>query len=258
MQRVVTGLVLAALAWGMVFHLPPWAFLLATLVLSTAALHEFFTITKGGGGQPFVVAGHVGAILWLVLPNLDRGYFATMFAIALLGAGVFSRLPFQEILPAATVTVGGLLYIAGPMLWGILLHAVSPHWLFFVMLVVAVGDITALAIGRQFGRTKLAIRMSPRKTWEGTIASVIASTAAGALYAAKFLSADISLIEAVVLAVVANAAGQVGDLAESALKRAARVKDSGTILPGHGGVLDRIDGMLFAIPIGYGYVQLFL
>ncbi len=228
------------------------------MLLAGAALHEFFVIARKGGGRPFVLAGHVGAILWLLLPNLDRGYFITLFAVAVLGLGVFARLRFEEILPAAAITVIGLLYVAGPLLWGILLHEFAPHWLFFVMLVVAVGDISAFAFGRLFGRTKLAMRTSPGKTWEGTVASAIVSTGVGAGYASQFLSADIGVIEAAVLAFVANVAGQLGDLSESALKRAAHVKDSGTILPGHGGLLDRIDGMLFAIPVGYGYVQMFV
>ncbi len=257
MKRVITGAALAVAVWGMVFHAPPWIFLLSAVAISAVALREFFAIARAGGAQPFVAAGHAGAVLWLVLPNLDRGYFVTMFAIAILGAAVLARLPLEAVLPAASVTVGGLLYVAGPMLWGILLHGVSPHWLFFVILVVAAGDISALAVGRRFGRRKLAARTSPNKTWEGTIASVIASTGAGAWYAHAFLEAEIALGAAAMLAIVANVAGQIGDLVESAFKRAAGVKDSGGILPGHGGVLDRIDGMLFAIPVGYGYVLLF-
>ncbi len=256
MRRVLTGLVLAALAWALVFRFPPQAFFAAAVVLSGIALHEFFTIAEKGGVRPFVIAGHVGAILWLVVPNLDRGYFLTLFAVAVLGAGTLARLPFEEILPSAAATVVGILYVAGPLLCGILLHDFSPHWLFLIMLVIAVGDTAAFVIGRLFGRTKLAARTSPGKTWEGTLASALMGTGVGVAYASQFLSSDIGIVGASLLALATNVAGQIGDLAESALKRAASLKDSGTMLPGHGGVLDRIDGMLFAIPIGYGYVTL--
>lgn len=258
MKRVITGLVLAAVAWAVVLEAPPWALLAVTLGICAVALQEYFRIVQRAGIQPFVAAGHAGAVLWLAVPNLDRGYLATVFVIAVLAAAVLARRPLDAVLPSAAVTAAGLLYIAGPLLWGVLLHEASRHWLLFVMLVVAVGDVSALGVGRWFGRTKLAPRTSPRKTWEGTIASLVVGTASGAWYASHFLSADIGAAEAAVLAVGINAAGQVGDLAESALKRAANMKDSGAILPGHGGVLDRIDGMLFAIPVGYGYVQLFV
>ncbi len=232
--------------------------MLVVVVLSALALNEFFGIAAKGGVRPFVVAGHVAAVLWILLPNLDRGYFATLLAIVLLGAGVLARLPLPNVLPSAAVTMTGVLYIAGPMLWGILLYGLSPHWLFFVLLVVAIGDIFAMAAGKMFGRHKLAPRASPLKTWEGTIASVAASTMVGVLYAHMFLSADLGPAEAVILSVVVNVFGQLGDLVESAIKRAAGVKDSGALLPGHGGILDRIDGMLFGVPVGYGYVQLFV
>jgi len=81
------------------------------------------------------VAGHAAALLWILLPNLDRGYFATLFAVVLCGAAVFAPVPFASLLPAVGVTVTGLLYVAGPMLWGILLHDLSPLWLFFVLLI---------------------------------------------------------------------------------------------------------------------------
>ncbi len=257
MKRVLTGLLLAIGTWALVFLVPGWAFSLAVAGLSALALHEFFDIATKGGMRPFAVAGHVAALLWILLPNLDRAYFATLVAIVLLGAGVFAQLPFPSVLPAAAVTVAGVLYIAGPIFWGILLHGISPHWLFFVLLLIAVGDIAALSVGRKFGRRKLAPRASPQKTWEGTVASVVVSTAVGTYYASTFLALDAGPVEFAILSVAVNVLSQVGDLVESALKRAAGVKDSGTVLPGHGGILDRLDGILFGIPVAYGYVQLF-
>src|SRR5207237_1659720 len=108
------------------------------------------------------------------------------------------------------------------------------------------GDIGAYYIGRPFGRHKLAPRVSPKKSWEGSIAGVITSVLLGGWYLVYFIP-SIPLVNALILTAVANAAGQIGDLAESAMKRGAQVKDSGGLLPGHGGFLDRVDSTLFAL-----------
>jgi len=129
----------------------------------------------------------------------------------------------------------------------------------FLMVCVWAGDIAALYIGRNFGRRKLAPRLSPGKTWEGAIASLLGSMLAGALvfWAGDLLSARGNMVlhieeplwQVMLLAVILNVAAQVGDLLESAIKRGAQVKDSGTMLPGHGGMLDRIDALLLAAPV---------
>jgi phosphatidate cytidylyltransferase len=127
------------------------------------------------------------------------------------------------------------------------------------MVSVWVGDIAALYIGRRFGRRKLSPRLSPGKTWEGSAASIAGSVIAATLviYIGDVLSSRGNLIlhtsqpmwQSVILAAVLNIAAQLGDLLESAIKRGAGVKDSGTMLPGHGGILDRIDALLLATPI---------
>ncbi len=112
------------------------------------------------------------------------------------------------------------------------------------------GDTAAYYVGRAIGKHKLSPILSPKKSWEGAIASVAGSLILGLLYLGHF-TPDIPLWEIIIMAVVGNVAGQLGDLAESAMKRGAGVKDSGNILPGHGGILDRVDSSLFAIPIIY-------
>jgi phosphatidate cytidylyltransferase len=253
--RIVTGLLLAAGAWALAFKAPKAALVAMVVVLSALALHEFFGIAAKCGLNTLQVAGQTGAALWLITPNLDRGYFATLLLIALLGAAVLERVSPKELLPTAAVTLAGVVYVAGPMLCGMLLHDISPHWLVFVFVVVGVGDSVALVVGRSVGRHPLAPLASPRKTWEGTVASVVAGTLVGAWYAATFLSQDLPLLEAALLALSVNSVSQIGDVTESVLKRAAGLKDSGNILPGHGGLLDRVDGLLFAMPAAYGYLQ---
>lgn len=254
MVRILTGLLLACVAWALTFFAPAWALVAAIVAVSVIALREFFTIVGNFGLQPFHVAGQVAGAVWLLTPNLDRGYAATLLAILLLSAAAFERVPVREFLPTAAVTLTGVVYIAGPLLYGILLHGVSPHWFAFVLVVVCIGDSIALAVGKTWGRHSLAPIASPHKTWEGTIASLVFGILSGAGYAAAFMTGEVHWVEGAIVGLAVNVAGQAGDLVESIMKRSAGVKDSGHILPGHGGVLDRIDGLLFAIPVAYGYL----
>ena len=129
------------------------------------------------------------------------------------------------------------------------------HWLMFALLLSWAGDTAALYIGRAFGRHKLAPRLSPAKSWEGAAGSVAAGVLAGGVYS-YYLLPGVPLRWVLALAAAGNVAGQVGDLCESALKRGAGVKDSGTLLPGHGGWLDRIDSSLFSVPVVYALLKL--
>jgi phosphatidate cytidylyltransferase len=124
------------------------------------------------------------------------------------------------------------------------------------MLLSWAGDIAALYIGRPFGKHKMAPRVSPAKSWEGAAGSVAGGMLVGGIYA-HYLIPQAPLAEALALAAAGNIAGQLGDLCESALKRGAGVKDSGTLLPGHGGWLDRIDSSLFSVPTVYALLKLF-
>jgi phosphatidate cytidylyltransferase len=123
------------------------------------------------------------------------------------------------------------------------------------LLVSWAGDTAAMYVGKAWGRRKLAPRISPGKTQEGAAASVLGGTLAAVVYASYFLSFE-TLPSVILVGATANIAGQLGDLCESAFKRGAGVKDSGTMLPGHGGWLDRIDSTLFSIPAVYGLLLL--
>lgn len=175
-------------------------------------------------------------------------------------------------LPAAAFSVFALAYILVPMASLVVLRFFERGWFFILFIFFAVwgGDIAAYYIGKNFGRTKLAPHISPGKTWQGAAASFIASTAIALLLnsRATFVwsvlgswhlltgSAESAVLVpapariALLLAAIINVAAQLGDLVESMLKRGAGAKDSGTLLPGHGGVLDRIDALLFALPVG--------
>src|SRR6202042_2353432 len=167
------------------------------------------------------------------------------------------RSPLIQVLPDTAQGIFGLIWIAYPLtliplLWK---EEDGPALVVFLMVCVWAGDIAALYIGRAIGKHKLAPRLSPGKTWEGTIGSIIA--AALVVWIGDLLTARGNLIlhiteplwQTLLLAGILNIAAQLGDLLESAVKRGAGVKDSGTMLPGHGGILDRIDALLLATPV---------
>jgi phosphatidate cytidylyltransferase len=171
------------------------------------------------------------------------------------------RAPLERVLPDTASGIFGLIYVAYPLsllplIWN---RDDGKALLVFLMVCVWAGDIAALYVGKRFGRHKLAPRLSPGKTWEGSAASLAGSVlvAACVFWIGDALSARGNTVlhiqeplwQLLLLAVVLNAAAQVGDLLESAIKRGAGVKDSGTMLPGHGGVLDRIDALLLAAPV---------
>ena len=126
-------------------------------------------------------------------------------------------------------------------------------WVFFILAVIFAGDTGSFYFGRLFGKHKLT-QISPGKTWEGAIGGLIANVVSAGIFGYLFFP-SLSVISIMLLAMVIGISGQIGDLAESMLKRMSNIKDSGKILPGHGGILDRIDGLLFAIPVLFIYLS---
>jgi phosphatidate cytidylyltransferase len=185
------------------------------------------------------------------------------------------RSPMSSGYPAAAASAFAFAYIALPL--GMLVQLrqqwAGAFWILYLLLIVWAGDIFAYFVGRSLGRHLMAARISPKKTWEGAVASLAASLVVGillfnhALQISSFLL-RVGLIDRrdglfglekpelrpiILLTIVLNLAAQLGDLVESLIKRGAGVKDSGTLLPGHGGMLDRIDALLFAAPLLWYY-----
>jgi phosphatidate cytidylyltransferase len=191
----------------------------------------------------------IPVVVWIILLAP-----AWAFIAALVVVGLFALREVVQIGKYAAVSiVGGLFYVGGAWVCAFYLRELNPHWLLFAFLLCWAGDTAALYIGKNFGRHKLAPVISPGKTWEGAIASVVGGVLVGAIYAHYFIAAGLWVV--LVAGAIGNIAGQIGDLVESAYKRWGGVKDSGTSLPGHGGWLDRIDSSLLAIPAVYAIVQ---
>jgi phosphatidate cytidylyltransferase len=265
MKRILTGAVLIAVVFALIAFNLPWLIAAVSALLALLAALELRTLTAKANA-PVPLWWMVLAIVLFFL-NSATGWIDSLAVVATLTLILFTantfRSPLERVLPETGAGLLLLLYVAYPLalIPRILAAEDGTALLLFLFLTVWCGDIAALYVGRNLGRRKLAPAISPNKTWEGSVASVFGSVAFGMalILLGDWFSRHNSPFTRlhttwpwwsfVLLAVLLNVAAQIGDLAESALKRGVGVKDSGTLLPGHGGVLDRIDALLFAAPV---------
>jgi len=257
MKRILTAALMIPLVAYAVLWAGYWIFFAILLLAAVLSYREYDAIASSYGfGAPGVI-GYAAGLLLLVW---DKTPWPAWFLFVVLAGFVLAmglRLnDLSQALPRAALLLLGVVYIFGCWKCAIPVREDfhSRHWLMYALLLNWVGDIGAYYIGKPFGKHKLAPVVSPKKTWEGSIASVAASLLIAGGYLWYFVP-GVPPLHIVVLTVAANIAGQLGDLAESALKRGAGVKDSGGILPGHGGFLDRVDSTLFALPVVYAYLM---
>jgi phosphatidate cytidylyltransferase len=278
LKRLLTAAVLIPIVVLLVWWGPPAliAALVALVLLLT--LWEFFRLAAQLGLRAYRrwtavcavgivyaqwAAGHVemhppGVGLDIVR-NMGSGLISVdgVLLIFLFGSAAIalaSRGPLADVLPAIGAGAAGLLFVALPFSYLVRLVEVERlgrQWVLFLLVLVWAGDMLAYIVGRYLGRVPMAPALSPKKTWEGAAANLVASLIVGYVFA-RWLELDIPPV--VFVAGLANIAGQMGDLLESAYKRGAGVKDSGVLLPGHGGMLDRIDSLIFATPVVWCYV----
>jgi len=241
---------------------PRWLFYLLLVVVSCLCLHEFFHLTSPR--LPLLPRVFAFALSFLFPTFFSQGLLPFAFAVLcftvmmVLGFYLFSEPERRkEVFEGTAAVVLGFLYSGLPLSLLVLVDQ-APRgnlWIFFLLAIIFSGDTAALYCGRLFGKHKLYRAVSPGKTWEGAIGGLVTSVLAGVVFCWIFDLHDSVGTIAVASAGIA-VAGQVGDLAESMIKRNVGVKDSGTILPGHGGFLDRVDALLFAIPVFYGFLIL--
>jgi len=253
MKRVLTALVLFPLVTYVVLWSPPWAVLAVTALVALLCFYEYSGIAaayQAGAPGPL---GYAAGLLMLVLRTDSYALF-TVVAVALIALSLALRAADLRagILRAALLMLG-VVYIFGCWRFAPMLAAQDRYWLLYALVLNWIGDVGAYYVGRALGRHKLAPTVSPGKSWEGSAASLAASLIFGFFFLRWAIPA-VPAATALALTAAANAAGQFGDLCESALKRGAGMKDSGTLLPGHGGWLDRVDSTLFTLPVVYLYV----
>jgi phosphatidate cytidylyltransferase len=248
MKRAVTAILLIAVAIYLVFWAPNWLFLVAACCMGLLCYLEYSGLVEAHEIPRPRVFGILAGLLIVVWPEETLASLTLLAALAL--ATALGRANLRGVLPQVSSAFFGALYTFAPWRFATLLRSESKHWLFFGLALNWIGDTAAYYVGRGFGKHQLAPIVSPKKSWEGAAGSVLGSVLFGVLYMGYF-EPEAPPWHIAAIAVLGNIAGQLGDLAESAMKRGAAVKDSGHMLPGHGGILDRVDSSLFALPVVY-------
>jgi phosphatidate cytidylyltransferase len=254
MRRVLTALFLIPPVVYVIHAAHSYVFLAATAAVALASYYEFVRIAAGHGIQRRGPLGYAAGLVLVGAPRLDATVTAGLAVLAMIEA-LRERDP-ARMLPRSAAFVLGLAYAFAPWRCAVLLRETVPdggHWLLYALALTWIGDGAAYYVGSRIGRHKLAPGISPGKSWEGAAAHVVSAVLFGWAYLGRFVPAA-PLLEVVLLTAAASIAGQAGDLCESAMKRGAGLKDSGSLLPGHGGWLDRVDACLFSVPVVYFWV----
>lgn len=278
-KRVATAVVLIPLVVGMVLWASTAVMSVALALVMLLALFEYFALGEAIGHRAYRfwtatcslllvyaqwrAASAVTFSLGTGLTAQESGKWGTgpltveavffLFVVGIAALTLATKRPLVESLPSAGISASGLILVAFPLTYAVRLHGLGrygPALLLFALVIIWVSDSVAYFVGRAIGKHPFAPLLSPKKTWEGAIGGFAGSLAVGVLVARWV---NVPLPHLLGMAAVGNVAGQVGDLLESAYKRSAGVKDSGSLLPGHGGVLDRIDALILAIPVVWYY-----
>lgn len=278
--RIVTGVILIAIVVSLLWWGPAWLLAIVAAIVAILALVEFFALGERLGLRAFkkwtllcaagifyvqYAAGmtETHAVADVLITRNVGGISVALDAILLLfvfGAvciGLATKRPLQDVLPAISISSAGLLFIALPFSYLVRINEIERiggALILFTLVLIWAGDTLAYFVGRFVGRVQMAPALSPKKTWEGATANLIGSLLI-AWAASRWIEIDLTTL--LVIAAAANIAGQMGDLIESSYKRGAGVKDSGTIVPGHGGVLDRIDSLILAAPVVWAFYAWF-
>jgi len=259
-RRIYTILVLAPLLYAVIRYTPPLAFSGVVVLAGGLALFEFYRLCFGNHSHSWLIGigltGFAALILGTHRPDIIvPSLLATL--VGIISVPLLSRSPLEQSLRDGAMTMFGVLYL-GLTLGTLSMTRLLPlgEWLiFFLLLVTWASDTGAYLVGTLYGRHRLAPTISPKKTVEGLVGGLIAAIIAG--YAARWwFLPELSGLDCLVLATLLTITGLWGDLTESAMKRSVGMKDSGGILPGHGGMLDRLDSLLFTAPVFYYYVTM--
>lgn len=258
--RVLTALVGVSFLLILIGFARPWQFSLFVFILTFGALCEYFSIVFPDRWKEQILGIFSGLLVSLVvlIPRLpEPGLWLGGVIVVAFSSYLFFGGKLEERYNHLGWTLLGTLYLGYLVPHFVLLHQLANgrEWVFFVLMVIMAGDTAGYFVGLALGRRKLYPEISPAKTVEGALGSVGASVLAG-LLGARFLFSDLSWLEVLFLCLVLSLLGQLGDLFESWVKRVFSVKDSGRLLPGHGGLLDRIDSLIFPAVFTTYYMRL--
>jgi phosphatidate cytidylyltransferase len=259
-RRIYTVLVLAPLLYAVIRYLPPLAFSGVVVLAGSLALFEFYRLCFSDRNHSWLIGIGLTGFAAMILGTHRPDIIVPTLLATLLGiitVPLLSRSPLEQSLRDGAMTLFGVLYLGltlGPLSMTRLLPL--GEWLIlFLLLVTWASDTGAYYVGTVYGRHRLAPMISPKKTVEGLVGGLFSAIIIA--YAAHWwFLPELSGLDCLVLAILLTITGLWGDLAESAMKRSVSIKDSGGILPGHGGMLDRLDSLLFTAPAFYYYVTM--
>lgn len=260
-RRLYTALVLIPSLYAIIRYLPPMACTVLAFVIAALALTEFYRLCLGERASRLLMGIGYGITgLWFAGYHLGGLGIDTLFLAVVLTLLIplVTTAGIQHRVADSAVTVMGILYIGGAMSYLIRLRGYpgGELMILFVLLATIASDTGAYYVGKTLGRHPLAPSISPKKTIEGLIGGLALTVAAVYVARAWFPVWELTLLDSLILGTILTLAGLAGDLTESAVKRSVGVKDSGGLLPGHGGMLDRIDSLLFTAPAFYYYLWL--
>jgi phosphatidate cytidylyltransferase len=264
MTRIISAAILLPIAILAIFYATPIYFLIGIGIIGTICLYEYFGLIQALGIKVQPLWGY-GAF-WLLLFAFQQQRFPTVILVALVLIAAFLsamwryHLPIRERAFALMAEILGIFYIALFLYPAIPIryafgNIIGMHWTFILLAVICGVDTTALAVGKTLGKTRFAPLLSPKKTNEGALGGLLGGMIV-AVALQHFLFSELPLIHVIIASILLGVFGQLGDLAESMLKRAAAIKDSSHLIPGHGGALDRMDSLLFGFPVLYAYLVL--
>jgi phosphatidate cytidylyltransferase len=293
--RMLTAVILMPAVAAAVWWSPTWLIAGLAAIVSIVALREFFALgahmgfrayrfctslaavgifaQQWGAGQAPNVARLGNTIYLLGTPQVSLEMVVVLFVLGAAIIALGSRRALGEVFSSVSISAAGLIVIVIPFSAVVRLHAVGSAFalnalseasnppdlgrqlLLFTLVIVWVGDSAAYFAGHAFGRSKMTPHLSPNKTWEGAAANLLAALLVAFVFGFWVKIAPLHMFA---MAALGSIAGQVGDLFESAFKRSAGVKDSGTLIPGHGGMLDRIDALILAAPAVWYYFEWFV
>ncbi|PKN77335.1 MAG: hypothetical protein CVU52_00860 [Deltaproteobacteria bacterium HGW-Deltaproteobacteria-10] len=258
LTRWLTGLIFAAVIFVIIVFAPPVILALLIALIAAGGIWEYNNIVFGKGFLTQKIEGTFFAVLIpLIVYFGDSQVLLAALAFCVLATFIIFlgsvKEEFFDVMSVAKV-IFGLMYIPFLLSHFILLRGLDQGvlWVLFVLVLAFAGDITALYIGKYFGKHKLSPLISPGKTVEGTIGLFLGSTVACLIFG-YLLFPGVSLLKIGILAFIGSIIGQLGDLCESAIKRNYGLKDASSLLPGHGGLMDRLDCLLFIAPFVYYY-----
>ncbi len=250
-KRLIVACILVPIFYLYVMYLPAEYLLFLLVLVSSAALIEFYSMFRLHPALRY--AGLVSGAAMLAVFFASRHFFVDVLllsAMGIMGIRLFLKRDPAASLSEVAAVILGLLYIPGLLTFQLSLVKAGPVWIVLLYISVWVSDSMAYYVGKSLGRRKLYPEVSPNKTVAGAAGSVIGG-GAGALFVRSVLMRQISPYHAVLLGSAIGLASIVGDLVESMFKRDAGVKDSSNLLPGHGGILDKLDSVTFAGPVFY-------